>query len=182
MALKSTVFKVELQVTDVDRHYYAPHSLVLARHPSETDERMMVRVLAFALNADPRLTFGNGLSSAEEPDLLLQDLSGERQHWIDVGLPDPKWLRKACGRARRVSVYGYGRNAHAWWVQHRQELARCDNLAVFALAQTGTEALSRLATRTMRLQCYVQDGVVSIAGDDGEAVTIEMSLLQPSSA
>src|SRR6185436_13552241 len=105
MALKSTVFRAELAVADIDRGYYADHPLVLARHPSETDERMMVRLLAFALHADPLLAFGKGLSTDEEPDLWRRDLTGAIGLWIDVGRPDERRVKKACGRADQVIVY-----------------------------------------------------------------------------
>ena len=116
MALKSTIFKAELSVADIDRGYYGDHALTIARHPSETDERMMVRLLAFALHADDALTFGRGLSSEDEPDLSRRDLTGTIELWIDVGLPDERDLRKACGRSREVHVYAYGGRACAlWW-------------------------------------------------------------------
>lgn len=115
MALKATVFKAELQVADMDRHHYGTYNLTLARHPSETDERMMVRVLAFALFADPALGFGKGLCVDDEPDLWQKDLTGVIERWIDVGQPDEKWIRKACGRAREVVVLAYGRALEVWW-------------------------------------------------------------------
>ena len=115
MALKATIFKAQLQIADMDRHYYAEHALTLARHPSETDERMMVRLLAFALNADESLEFGKGLSNEDEPALWRKDLTGVIEHWIEVGLPDEKSLRKACGRATQVRLYTYGRGAAKWW-------------------------------------------------------------------
>lgn len=158
MALKSTVFKAELQVSDLDRAYYGSHSLTIARHPSETDERMMVRVLAFALNADPMLRFGRGISSDDEPDLHLDDLTGQCLLRIEVGLPDVSRVRKACGLARRVVVYSYGRAAGIWWKQSAGDLARHDNLEVMALAPELTRDLAVLATRTMQLQCTIQDG------------------------
>src|SRR6202165_3675547 len=108
MALQSTIFKAELTVSDLDRNHFATHSLTLARHPSETDERMMVRLLAFALNADEALEFGRGLSAEGEPDLVKKDLTGAIELWIDVGLPDEREIRKAAGRARAVKVYVYG--------------------------------------------------------------------------
>ncbi len=119
MALKATIFKVELQVADMDRSYYGDHALTIARHPSETDERMMLRVLAFALHAGPDLAFGKGLSTDDEPDLWQRDLTGAIALWIDVGQPDEKLLRRACGRAREVVVYAYGRGVDLWWDRAR---------------------------------------------------------------
>ena len=159
MALKSTVFRTELQVSDLDRHYYATHALTLARHPSETDERMMVRLLAFALHADERLEFGRGLSAEDEPALWQKDLTGAIELWIEVGLPDERALRRACGRAERVAVLCYGgRGADLWWAQNRDRLERLRNLAVMLLPAPATQALAALARRSMSLQCTIQDG------------------------
>lgn len=158
MALKATIFKADLQVADMDRHHYADYSLTLARHPSETDERMMVRLLAFALFADPALAFGKGLCVEDEPDLWQKDLTGAIERWIDVGQPDEKWIRKACGRAREVVVVGYGRALDVWWNGVAPKLARHDGLRVLELDREATAALARLAERSMRLQVSIQDG------------------------
>jgi uncharacterized protein YaeQ len=118
MAIKSTIFKARLNIADMDRPYYGEHTLTLARHPSETDERMMVRLLAFALFADERLEFGRGLSAEDEPALWRKDYSGAIERWIEVGLPDEKALRKAAGRAAEVIVVAYGGRAmDVWWAK-----------------------------------------------------------------
>lgn len=159
MALKATIHKADIQIADMDRQYYADHSITLARHPSETDERMMVRLLAFCLNADEQLGFGKGLCMGDEPDLWRKDLTGAIQLWIDAGLPDEKWTRKACGRADQVAIYSYGaRPAAVWWEQNRSKFERLDNVSVIYLAPT--DVLTALAQRTMRLQCTIQDGQV----------------------
>lgn len=161
MALKATIFKADLQVSDLDRAHFATHALTLARHPSETDERMMVRLLAFALNADERLQFGRGLSSEAEADLLLTDLTGAIDLWIDVGLPDEREVRKAAGRARGVKVYTYGgRSAALWWAQNEGPLARLDNAEVVDVPEEASRALAAWADRTMRIECTVQEGQV----------------------
>src|SRR5688572_3604365 len=142
MALKATIFKARLQVSDMDRNHYATHALTLARHPSETDERMMVRLLAFALDADEALEFGRGLSAEDEPDLVRRDLTGVIQLWIEVGLPDERDLRKACGRARAVKVYTYGgRSADLWWTQNAAALARLANLTVIDVPEETAASL-----------------------------------------
>jgi len=151
MALKSTIFKAELQVSDLDRNHFGSHSLTIARHPSETDERMMVRVLAFALNADDSLEFGRGLSSEGEPDLVRRDLTGAIDQWIDVGLPDEREVRKAAGRAREVKVYLYGgRAASLWWDQNEGALARLGNVSVVEIPASITAPLASFAARSMR--------------------------------
>ena len=166
MALKATIFKAELQVSDLDRGHFATHALTLARHPSETDERMMVRVLAFALNADEALEFGRGLSAEDEPDLVKRDLTGAIDLWIEVGLPDEREVRKACGRARAVKVYVYGRSAAQWWTQNRALLERQRNLTVARVP-----ALELSPERNMQLTCTIQDGHVYF-GDQELAVEI----------
>lgn len=161
MAQNATIFKVDLNISDMDRHYYASHALTLARHPSETDERMMVRVLAFVLNASEDLAFGKGLSSEDEPDLWEKDLTGAVQRWIEVGQPDEKRIRKACGVSREVFIYPYsGNSADIWWEQNRRALDKLDKVTVINIPVETAEALGTLARRTMQLQCTVQDGEV----------------------
>lgn len=161
MALKATIFKAQLQVSDMDRNHFGTHALTVARHPSETDERMMVRLLAFALDAGEALEFGRGLSAEDEPDLVRRDLTGAIELWIEVGLPDEREVRKASGRAREVKVYTYGgRGAQLWWEQNRTALERLDNVRVIDLPAEATRELARFAERTMDLQCTVQEGAV----------------------
>ncbi|SNR60860.1 Uncharacterized conserved protein YaeQ, suppresses RfaH defect [Methylobacillus rhizosphaerae] len=159
MALKSTVFKATLQIADMERHYYQDHVLTLARHPSETDERMMVRLLAFALHAHELLAFGQGMTDDEEADIWRKDLTGSIEQWIDVGLPDEKLVRKASNRADEMVVYAYGgRTAEMWFEQNSSAFARLKNLSVYNLPQEQTRDLAVLAQRTMQLQCTIQDG------------------------
>lgn len=159
MALKSTIFKANLNVADVDRGYYNEHALTLARHPSETDERMMVRLLAFALYADERLEFGKGLSTTDEPALWLKELHGDVRLWIEVGLPDERTLRKASGRAAEVIVFAYGgRAVDVWWAKEGAAITRLPNVRVLAIASEESEALAALAERSMTIQCTIQDG------------------------
>lgn len=173
MALKSTVFKANLNVSDLDRHYYAAHSLTLARHPSETDERMMVRLLAFALFADERLEFGKGLSSTDEPALWLKDYGGEIRLWIEVGLPDERVLRRAAGRADEVVLLAYGgRTVDLWWQKEGAALSRLGNLRVLAVPPDASAGLEALVERGMDLQCTIQDGQIWLT-DGAQTVHIE---------
>jgi len=174
MALKSTIFKVELQIADMDRHYYQTHALTIAQHPSETDERMMMRILAFALHAHEALTFGNGLSTDDEPDLWQKDLSGAIECWIDVGLPDEKLVRRACGRANQVFIYSYGgRGADMWWEQCRGKLKRANNLTVINIPLETSRALAKLAQRNMQLHCTIQDEQICLS-DKQDTVQVEL--------
>jgi uncharacterized protein YaeQ len=178
MALKATIFKAELQIADMDRGYYGNHAVTVARHPSETDERMMVRLLAFALHASDALTFGSGLSAEEEPELWRKDLTGGIDCWIDVGLPDEKRLRKACGRANEVFVYAYGgRATDMWWKQVGELLAKQDKLTVNALPHEATKALAAMAARNMTLQFSIQEQQALVT-DGQTSVQIELHSLQ----
>jgi uncharacterized protein YaeQ len=179
MALKATIFKADLQIADMDRHYYQDHALTIARHPSETDERMMVRLMAFARHADPALNFGKGLSDAEEPDLWKKDLTGAVDLWIEVGQPDEKRLLKACGRAAQVIVYSYSSNSSIWWNQIGGKVERARNLTVFNLPVTCSQALAKLAQRTMQLQCTIQDGQLWLSGESGP-VQLDLTALKSS--
>jgi len=170
MALKATIFKSKVQIADMDRDYYAEHQLTLARHPSETDERMMVRLLAFAHNAADSLEFTRGLSSDEEADLWRKNLSGEIDLWIEVGLPTEERLRKASNRAARVLVYSYGRRtAPVWWNKLENQLARFDNLRVYHLAADATEQLAAMVERNMDFSITIQDGHIWLADDTNNA-------------
>ena len=166
MALKSTICKADLQISDMDRHYYQSHSLTLAKHPSETDERLMVRLIAFALFANDALIFGKGLSDDDEPDLWEKDLTGAIQLWIEVGLPDERIIKKACGRSNKVAVILYGgRVAEMWWEQNSKNLLKLDNLTVINL--TNIDALSEAATRNMNISCTIQDDEMLVSHDTG---------------
>lgn len=173
MALKSTIFKAELQISDMDRHYYDNHALTIARHPSETDERMMIRVLAFALNASEALAFGKGLSDVEEPDLWQKDLTGAIDLWVEVGQPDDRAILKACGRADKVLVYSYSSVSNIWWNQTGSRVERAKNLKVVNIPADASQALAALAQRTMQLQCTIQDGQVWLGANEN------MVLIEP---
>jgi len=174
MALKSTIFRATLNVSDLDRGHFGEHVLTLARHPSETDERMMVRVLAFALNADERLEFGRGISTDDEPALWRKDDTGRILDWIEVGLPDERLLRRAAGRADQVTVLAYGgRTVDIWWQKDAATLSKLANLKVLALAQEESKALAALAARSMELSCTIQDGQLWFsAGETTLSITL----------
>ena len=158
MALNATIYRCRLAVSDIGRSYYQTHQLTIARHPSETDERMMVRLLAFALNADENLAFTRGLCRDDEPELWQRSLSDEILLWIELGQPDEKRIRKACAKSQRVLVYCYQpRAASVWWRQNAERLDRFDHLSVFMLPDNLGTQISALAQRNMDLQCTVQD-------------------------
>ena len=176
MALKSTIFKATLQIADIDHNHYATHALTLARHPSETDERMMVRLVALSLqahqlqdlcNGDGVLGFGAGLSDPDEPDVMLRDFTERTRLWVEVGQPDDKPLVKACSKADAVVVYAYGPAAEVWWKGIASKLERLDKLSVWRLPHESVYALKQLAERNMQLQATVQEGEITLSSSLG---------------
>ena len=158
MALKATIYKAELQISDMDRHYYQSHSITLACHPSENEEGMMVRLLAFCLHADENLSFTRGLSTENEPELWKKNLQGDIELWIDLGQMDEKRIRKACARADQVVIYTYQqRSARVWWDNIKDKLQRFSNLRVLHLQNDAVTQLAKMAQRNMQIQCTIED-------------------------
>jgi uncharacterized protein YaeQ len=181
MAIKSTIFKANLQIADIDNSYYADHAFTLARHPSETDERMMVRLAAIALqayklntvcNGDATLSFGAGLSDPDEPDAWLRDFTGRTRLWLEVGQPEDKPLIKACGKADEVVLYCFNHAAEVWWKGMENKLSRPQNLSVFRIPTAASQALIPLAQRSMQLQATIQEGALLLS-DSSATVEIE---------
>ena len=164
MAISSTINKVSLSISDMDRHYYQSHDLTMAQHPSENDFRFMIRVIAFAMNADERLVFTKGMNSDDEAELWQKALTDEIDLWIDFGQLDEKRIRKACGRAKQVIIYTYHEGkAKVWWQQQQDKLKRFSNLKVIHIQAEGVEAM---IGRSMQLQCTIQDGELYLSDDD----------------
>jgi uncharacterized protein YaeQ len=181
MAIKSTIFKANLQIADIDHGYYADHALTLARHPSETDERMMVRLVALALQAhqlntlcggDATLAFGAGLSDPDEPDVWLRDYTGRTRLWVEVGQPEDKPLAKACSKADLVVVYCFAHAAEVWWRGIENKLTRLDRLQVWRVPTEASQSLAVLAERSMQLQATIQEGSLML-GNGRHQVDIE---------
>jgi len=179
MALKSTIYKIDLNIADMDRQYYAQHSLTLAKHPSETDERVMVRLIGFALYASESLIFGKGLSDDDEPDLWQKDLTGAIELWMDVGLPTEKDIRKAAGRANQVLVVLYGgRIADMWWTQNSKAVLKINNLTVINLPET--QELASIADRNIQISLTIQDGQILVSHQGGSFEITPIILKEPS--
>lgn len=178
MALKSTVFKVKLNVADLDRNVYGDFSLAVARHPSETDARMMLRVAVFALHAHEQLQFGRGISTDDEPDLWIKDLTDAIELWIELGTPDPSRLRKASGRAQNVMLYAYGERAFkVWWDKNADALARFNNLCVYSVTDDELAELAALAAPGLALQCTISDGELWLTSGD-QSVQLQPAVLR----
>ena len=167
MAQKATIYKVELSISDMDRHYYGTHNLTVAKHPSETDERLILRILAFALNVRERLEFSKGLATDDEPDIWQKSLSGELELWVALGLPSEKIIRQSCARANEVVIYSYGgRAAELWWDKVKNSSTRFDNLRVVNFSYKDSNEVESLLNRSMKLQVNIQDGDLMISAGD----------------
>lgn len=183
MAIKAIIYKANLQIADMDRNVYVDHAVTIARHPSETDERMMIRLLALALNlpVDPNhgmLELAKDLWEADEPALWHKDLTGELKHWVEIGQPDDKRLMKASGRADRVGVYSFSQSTPIWWAGIATKITRASNIAVWQIDAAQSQALATLAQRSMQLQISVQDGTAYL-GDGERSVEITPIRLNP---
>ncbi|MFT2112547.1 YaeQ family protein [Marinomonas sp. 2405UD68-3] len=173
MAIKATVYKANIQVTDIDRNHYAGYDLTVALHPSENEERLMVRLLTFALLVDQKegheqLGFTKGLSTDDEPDLWQKNLSDEILLWIDLGQPDEKRLRKACGRGQKVVIVNYNDKSDIWWDQNKGKMKRFSNLSVLQFPENQVAFMEQLCQRSMQLNITIQDGEVWISSELGE--------------
>jgi uncharacterized protein YaeQ len=178
MAQKARVIKAQLQIADMLRHHYQDYSLTLAQHPSETDERLLVRVLAFALNASDDLVFARDLSDEGEPELAEYNLHGDIELWIAFGQLDEKWLRKASQKAGKVKVYTYGgRSVPIWWQQNQSTLQRFKNLQIWEIPEASVQEMAGLMSRGMHLQCNISEDQVYVS-DGHQSLSLEPRLLK----
>ena len=172
MATKATIYKALLNIANMDSHYYAEHNLTLAKHPSETDLRLMVRLIAFILNAEEGLVFCKGISQEDEPDLWKKSLGGDIELWIDLGQPDEKRIKKACGRSEQVIIYTYQEGmAASWWKSIETSLTRFSNLKVVYLEIAGD--IEALAKRAMNLQANISDAELTLIEEEQSVVVRE---------
>lgn len=158
MALKATIFKADISITDMDRNYYNDHNLTIARHPSENDARMMLRIITFIVNAHERLQFTKGLSDDDEPDLWQKSFSDEIELWIELGQPSDQRIKKGCNQSQQMMIYSYADNSfNAWWRKEKSRLQFRKNLSIFTLPQELATTLANAVQRSMQIQVTIQD-------------------------
>ncbi|MDU5453835.1 YaeQ family protein [Pseudescherichia vulneris] len=161
MALKATIYKATVNVADLDRNQFLDATLTLARHPSETQERMMLRLLAWIKFANERLQFTRGLSAEDEPEAWLRNDHLGIDLWIELGLPEERRIKKACTQSKEVALFTYNsRAAQIWWQQNQNKLSGFSNLSIWYLDDEQLAQLSAFASRTMVLQATIQDGAI----------------------
>jgi len=172
MAANATIHKAFVNIANMDEHYYEEHNLTLAQHPSENNLRLMIRVIAFVLNANDTLMFCKGISQDDEPDLWQKSLGGDIEMWIDLGQPDEKRIKKACGRSQKVIIYTFKESvASAWFNQIGNSLNRFNNLQVIHLNISGDIEL--LTNRSMNLQCNILDNELTLIDNDNSIVVTQ---------
>lgn len=180
MALKATIYKADLQIADMNRHYYETHSQTIARHPSETEERVIARVLMFALYATESMSFTKGLFEVDEPDVWDKDLTDAIQLWVDVGQPDETRIKKASNRSKKVVVLSYNSSTDVWWKGLESKISRLDNVTVLQLLPETSAALTALVTRSMRISFTIQDDEILVSTDEG-SVDVKLVVLKAGS-
>jgi len=181
MALKATIYKATIQLADMDRNLYADHDLTIARHPSETDERMLIRLLAFALNVpasadDGMPVFAKDMWDIDEPALWRKNLTGQIEEWVEVGQPDDKRLLQCSSRSKRVIVYSFSSSTTQWWSSVGPKIVRLRNLTVWQIPPYQSRALAELANRSLKIDVTVQEGTVWV-GDGKNSVEVSLSRL-----
>lgn len=169
MALGAVVYKAQLSISNLDRGWYGQPVLTIARHPSETEKRLMLRMLAWCVRAGDRLEFGRGLSSEGEPALWEIDDTGAIVDWVELGAPDVRTVRKAAGKSERVLVLAYDADRTGpWWKSVKGELSKIDKLSVIFIPDAEAEALAAMASRSMKLAVTIQDGVIWVNSDSAD--------------
>ncbi|MBD3586776.1 YaeQ family protein [Salinimonas sp. HHU 13199] len=159
MALKATIFKSHLSISDMDRNYYQDHNLTIARHPSENNERMMLRIIAFIVNAHERLQFTKGLSDDDVPDLWQKNYSDDVALWIELGQPSEQRIKKGCNQSQHMMIYAYADNSFdAWWKKEKSRLQSRRNLSVHTVPEALAAPLANAVQRAMQIQVTIQDG------------------------
>ncbi|MFY8275268.1 YaeQ family protein [Pseudoalteromonas sp. SSDWG2] len=178
MALKATIIKARLNVSDLNRHHYQEYPLTVAQHPSETEQRLMIRLLTFALNASENLQFTKGLCAEDEPELWCREMDDSISLWIDLGLPDEKRIKKACTQAKNVVLYTYGENTQSmWWQKNQPKLHSFKNLTIVSLAYEQTQQLAAMASRSIDLTITIEDNEVWVSNNE-QSLQINLTLLQ----
>ena len=181
MAAKATIHKAQIELADLDQQIYWDEAVTLARHPSETDERMLVRLLAFALNKPAEndegfLEFSKDMWDVDEPALWQKDFTGQTVHWIEIGQPDDKRIMRASSRSGRVSVYSFSASTSTWWEGIHTKVTRARNLTVWQVPADQSQGLAALAQRAMKLQVTIQEGTIWV-GDGAHSVEITLQRL-----
>ena len=178
MALKATIFKADISITDMDRNYYNEHNLTIARHPSENDARMMLRIVAFIVNAHEQLQFTKGLSDDEVPDIWQKDFSDVIELWIELGQPSEQRIKKGCNQSQQMMIYAYADNSFdAWWKKEQNSLRTRKNLSVFTLPESLSTTLASAVDRSMQMQVTVQDGQIWLtieSAGNSECIEVEI--------
>ncbi|TEW47870.1 YaeQ family protein [Psychromonas algicola] len=176
MALKPTIFKMNINVSDLDNDVYETIVLTVAQHPSETTERMVTRILAYVLNNQEFLSFTTGLSEADDPDIWAKNYSDEFLLWVDVGEPAFDRIKKAARQAKVAKVYTFNTKSGVWWKQSQKDFATI-KAEVYQFEFEQIQQFAALVERTMDFSITITDGVFYIAANKGSC-EVNLTTLQ----
>lgn len=180
MARGATIYKTQLDLSLVDRNVYASASPTVARHPSETHERTLARVLAFALRFEEGLEFGRGVSAADEPDLWSREGDGRPRQWIDVGQPDGKRIVKAARQSERIAIFPFGEGLARYRENQIAPLDPLPHLSVAAFEPDFLEALGAATDRQVRWSLTLSEGILYVtSGEESFETRLDVWLGDP---
>ena len=165
MALPSTIYRASIQLSNIDRGVYESLQATVAKHPSETDERFVARLLAWAIFHEPELTFTKGICATDEPDIWVTGPDGRVRFWVEVGLPEADRIVKASRHAERVALLACGRALSSWSQQHLPKVAGCSNLTVVSLDQAFINTLASRLERSITWAMTITEGMVYLEAD-----------------
>jgi uncharacterized protein YaeQ len=160
MALPSTIYRASIELSDLDRNCYESLQVTVAQHPSETAERMVARLLAYALCYREGLVFTKGISAGDEPDLWLKGPDGRVDLWVEVGVPEPERIVKATRHAREVIVYVCGNSQHHWQKQHLSKLSNLSNLTIYLIDQQFIRQVAQHLQRSIIFGLTITEGLM----------------------
>jgi len=165
MAIGASIYKVNLNLSNFNTHYYHDFNLTMAKHPSENEARMMFRLAAFCYCAHEDLEFTKGLSTQDEPELWQKDLTGDILHWIELGQPDEKRIKQAAGKSRKVSIFTTNPNSALEWESKIKKKVSSDKVNIYHLDVTDNGPIDRFVEKSMILSCTLEDNLMHLSND-----------------
>lgn len=176
MAIKPTIYKLSIAISDFNRDYYDSVNLTVALHPSETVQRMMARIVAYCLNAQDNITFTKGLSNIEEPDIWVKTLDDQITLWIEVGEPSPERIKKSSRIAPEVKFYSFNSKSDTWWKQSKDKVSQFKNVKFYQFDWPQIQLLATFAERSMDWSLSISGDTVYIAAENQECELVVREL------
>lgn len=176
MALKPTIYKFRISLSDTNRDLYDSTQLTVAQHPSETVERMMARIMAYCVKWQPNLALTKGLSTTDEPDLWVKSLDDQIELWVDIGEPSLDRVKKACRLAKQVDIFSFNSKSDVWWEQTKNK-AHQYSASFYRFDSQAIEALAQVVARTMDLSVMITGDSLFVDCEQG-SFEVQLTTLQ----